>query len=123
MSSSGLIDAEKGGDSTFDQYTSQSSSLGDSAPTSKGQLGSASKSADTTDPAAEERGERTAANIRYGQGISEGGMGGTTTGNDGSAGTDSGYGRTERRDEDDSSVGREGQGYGGEEEMRSDVGA
>lgn len=32
-----------------------------------------------------ERGERTAANIRYGQAISEGGMGGKTEGNDGVA--------------------------------------
>ncbi|KAI9804765.1 MAG: hypothetical protein M1825_001133 [Sarcosagium campestre] len=64
-----------------------------------------------------ERGERTAANIRYGQAISEGGMGGKTEGNDGVAESE-GFGKIEAKEgeEDGSSTkdARKQQGYSGE---------
>lgn len=64
----------------------------------------------TTDPSktdaakqqAAERGEQTAENIRYGQTISEGGMSGFTTGQQGEA-TQNGYGQVKDGGEDEES--------------------
>ena len=68
-----------------------------------------------------ERGEKTAENIRYGQGISEGGMGGTTQGSDGSA-EQAGFGKQEDSEEKvDESQARRAQGYGGGDGEGSDV--
>lgn len=61
----------------------------------------------------DERGEQTAANIRYGQGISEGGFGGKTTTSTGEA-KQSGYGGVEAdKDQDGTEQTRREQGYGG----------
>lgn len=68
-----------------------------------------------------ERGQKTAENIRYGQGISEGGMGGMTDGT-GEAGKE-GYGRIEDQEGQDGGSGRETQGYGGSKDMDKSVGA
>ncbi|KAI4146768.1 MAG: hypothetical protein L6R39_003327 [Caloplaca ligustica] len=62
-----------------------------------------------------DRGERTAENIRYGQAISEGGMGGKTTEAGGSTNQDApgGYGSTDTQSGQDSAKEtREEQGYG-----------
>ena len=72
-----------------------------------------------------ERGERTAENIRYGQTISEGGIGGMTKDQEGSV-TQGGYGRVADRsglDSGDSADSREASGYGGQQDMNKDVGA
>ncbi len=97
---------------------------------STGQLGDASDNT-THDPAntaaaAEqqaERGEKTAENVRYVQTISEGGMGGMTSGqNDG--GEQEGYGRVGDKAEDgDAKQQRREQGYGGEKDMDREIGA
>ena len=75
------------------------------------------------------RGERTAENIRYGQAISEQGMGGQTTTSSGFANTDSGYGgageqvgKNATGEGQNAEQGRREQGYGGENDMRRDVG-
>ncbi|KAI9665839.1 MAG: hypothetical protein M1821_003773 [Bathelium mastoideum] len=77
-----------------------------------------------------ERGERTAENIRYGQTISEQGMGGQTTTSSGTANVEGGYGGTKEQvgktaDEDQQAAaqGRREQGYGGDRDMRRDIGA
>ena len=68
-----------------------------------------------------ERGEKTAENIRYGQGISEGGMGGMTQGSDGSA-EQEGFGKLEDAEEKvDESQARTAQGYGDGEGEGGDV--
>ncbi|KAF2233305.1 hypothetical protein EV356DRAFT_213692 [Viridothelium virens] len=125
-----LMDIEPGGEST--QYESIHTVT---KPHSKsgGQLGDASTEVDTTTAAQEEakaaRGERTAENIRYGQGISEHGMGGQTTTSGGVANTDGGYGGVREQvgktagSEGSDGAGRTEQGYGGERDMGRDVGA
>ncbi|KAF2154334.1 hypothetical protein K461DRAFT_312268 [Myriangium duriaei CBS 260.36] len=121
--SSNFQSTERGGDSSYDQYTSQSSGL--NAPHSKsgGQLGSTSTSENQQDAQQQrERGERTAENMRYGQAISEEGMGGKTEGL-GEAGTEVGYGGAGAQDDEAAAGGRREQGYGGGREMRGDVGA
>lgn len=62
-----------------------------------------------------ERGEKTAENIRYGQGISETGMGGFTT-------TSSG-GADKVGDAADAAQSRKAEGYGGEKDMDREIGA
>ena len=97
---------------------------------SGGQLG---ETATTTDPSktdaanqrAAERGERTAENIRYGQTISEGGMSGLTTGQQGGAmqGT---YGQVQDAVEEadgDAASQRRKAGYGGDMDHNREVGA
>ncbi|KAI9707857.1 MAG: hypothetical protein M1820_004463 [Bogoriella megaspora] len=74
------------------------------------------------------RGERTAENIRYGQAISEQGMGGQTTTNTGTANYEGGYGGTKEQvgkttEEGGEKQGREAQGYGGEKDMDRTIGA
>lgn len=103
--------------------------LADPQKKSGGQLGT---SETTTDPSQTtkgqqrqaERGERTAENIRYGQGISEQGMGGTTSDSTGE-GSDEGYGQVEDTQQDGQSAegSREAQGYGGGQDMDREVGA
>lgn len=59
-----------------------------------------------------ERGQQTADNIRYGQNISESGMGGMTTTSSGEASQEGGYGGTERnQDAEDTGNPRTQQGY------------
>jgi len=63
----------------------------------------------------EERGERTAENVRYGEAISEHGFGGETTGNGGSAERGVGCGGTKdssQEGEEESGKARKEQGYG-----------
>jgi hypothetical protein len=64
--------------------------------------------------------------IRYGQSIQEGGMGGQTN-STGEASTEGGFGGTERlkgeEGDDDAAQSRRVQGYGGDKDMRRDVGA
>ncbi|TID24184.1 hypothetical protein E2P81_ATG02491 [Venturia nashicola] len=77
-------------------------------------------STDSADPVSKERGEKTAENVRYGQAISEQGVGGFTAPglNGGSAMQEGG---SARQEEDTGRMRRE-QGYGGDEEMSKTVG-
>lgn len=70
----------------------------------------------STDAVSKERGEKTAENMRYGQAISEQGVGGFTVPelNSGSGG--------EKEEERDEAGMRRVQGYGGEGEMSKNVG-
>lgn len=94
---------------------------------SGGQLGDAQTSVDSN-PQADaaqqaERGAKTAENIRYGQGISEQGMGGQTTTSSGEAGQE-GYGQMADQAEEMSGKGdRVAEGYGGDKDMARDIGA
>ena len=94
---------------------------------SGGQLGGEETTADPsrTDAHADEkadRGERTAENIRYGQTISEGGMGGMTAGQTGTVEKE-GYGRLEAKDEGSDGVQeRVAGGHGGAKDMDRGVG-
>ncbi|KAK4635931.1 hypothetical protein CLAFUW4_02068 [Fulvia fulva] len=129
--SSNLMDTEKGGEQT--QYEGEYT---DVQPHKKsgGQLG---ETATMTDPSqtdaakqqAAARGERTAENIRYGQTISEGGMSGFTTGQQGGA-TQGGYGQVQgsakdggEGDGDSAESQRRKAGYGGESDHNREVGA
>lgn len=96
---------------------------------STGQLGNAADNT-TTDPSKTsegvqrqvERGQQTAENIRYGQTISEGGMGGMTTVHSGEAERE-GYGRVEDKAEDGGAAEqRRKAGYGGNKDMDNEVG-
>ena len=74
------------------------------------------------------RGERTAENIRYGQAISEQGMGGQTTTSSGQANVEGGYGGTEEqvgksRGGEGEAGSRTEQGYGEGNDMSQEVGA
>lgn len=94
---------------------------------SGGQLGSAQTSVDKQPEAAAqqtaERGAKTAENIRYGQSISEGEMGGMT--NQEGEVKKEGYGRLEEQVGETSGAGesRRAQGYGGKEDMDREIGA
>jgi hypothetical protein len=68
-----------------------------------------------------ERGEKKAENMRYGQAISEQGVGGFTTGQSGDA-TQGGYGQVDDKAEDDAS-GRKAAGYGGKQDADPEIGA
>jgi hypothetical protein len=95
---------------------------------SGGQLGQAETSVDVQPEAAAkqkaERGEKTAENIRYGQAISESGVGGFTTGSEGSAAQE-GVGRQQKQEQDsaDAVQSRKAEGYGGEKDMDREIGA
>jgi hypothetical protein len=95
---------------------------------SGGQLGQAETSVDVQPDAAAkqkaERGEKTAENIRYGQAISESGVGGFTTGSEGSAAQE-GVGRQQKQEQDsaDAVQSRKAEGYGGEKDMDREIGA
>ena len=71
-----------------------------------------------TPPVDQERGGKTADNIRYGQNISESGMGGKTTAAIGSASQEGGFGGVPRQPEKSEDA-RKQQGYG----QGSDIGA
>ena len=110
------------------RYEDQGNPEGQGHNKSTGQLGDSSDNT-TTDPTktAEntqrqaERGEKTAENIRYGQTISEGGMGGMTTTQENET-TNEGYGKVADRAEE-SNAGRVAAGYGGGSDMDRNVGA
>ncbi|KAF2724001.1 hypothetical protein K431DRAFT_282270 [Polychaeton citri CBS 116435] len=115
------MDTEKGGEQT--QYESEHTHV-QPPKKSSGQLGAASSG---PDPEAElqaqklaERGERTAENVRYGQGISEN----QATVGEGEAG-DGGYGRVKAGDtnEGDGVQERVAQGFGGDKDMDKEIGA
>ncbi|KAK3698225.1 hypothetical protein LTR37_017050 [Vermiconidia calcicola] len=120
--SSGMMETEAGGEQT--QYEAEATDVKESGK-STGQLGDPADKT-TEDPAntserAEEnaaKGEKNVENIRYGQTISEGGMGGMTQGMEG---------KTEQEGKeniDKAAVGqREVGGYGGDKDMDRTVGA
>jgi hypothetical protein len=68
-----------------------------------------------------EEGEKTAEKIRYGQALSENGMGGQTTGL-GQANSSSAGSKAQKEDEDAVSE-RVKSGYGGDKDMDRDIGA
>ncbi|OCT48026.1 hypothetical protein CLCR_04364 [Cladophialophora carrionii] len=74
----------------------------ETVPASKqrGQLGDGPNTSETATAADQERGQKTAENIRYGQNISEVGMGGKTTSQTGEAGPQAGYGGAPDRSDD-----------------------
>jgi hypothetical protein len=134
--SSNLMDTEAGGEQTqyvlilshfiinFSDMTSRYEGAATEIQAHKkstGQLGHPSKNT-TTDPATTteaaeqqaERGKRTAENIRYGQTISEGGMGGKTSGQQGEA---------DKEGDVDAGKQRTAAGYGGGKDMDREVGA
>ncbi|KAG8531041.1 uncharacterized protein KY384_004398 [Bacidia gigantensis] len=113
--SSSLMDTEAGGEQT--QYEGISTHQ---EPHSKrgGQMGNAETEPDSVssvqDAEKAEKGEKKAENIRYGQGISEGGMGGKTTESEGTGNQASSYGASKFQDDSQSAEEtREIQGYGG----------
>ncbi|KAK5404034.1 hypothetical protein LTR06_009967 [Exophiala xenobiotica] len=113
------MDTAPGGEST--QYESIKT---ETLPTSKqrGQLGSGPNTSED-DSTSADRGQQTADNIRYGQNISESGMGGKTTTSSGSAGQAGGYGGAPDQtvQQDDA---RSKQGYGpGSDHQNKEVGA
>jgi len=123
--SSNLMRTEAGGEQT--QYEGEATHT-QPHKKSGGQLGEPET---TTDPsqtaegqqARAERAARTTENIRYGQTLSEGGMGGKTTDASGEAAQE-GYGRLEDQPGDsDAAQSRKVQGYGGERDMNREVGA
>lgn len=115
--SSGLMDTAPGGETP--QYESINTVT---KPHSKqgGQIGEAETQVDAVDSQQEqekaEKGARTAENVRYGQSISEGGMGGMTTEGQGEANQDTGYGGAENQTgsggESEAAESRRQQGYG-----------
>lgn len=126
--SSSLLDTSPGGEQT--QYEG---AVTENVPSKKsgGQLcqPASTEEPSNTDAAAQrraERGEQTAENIRYGQTISEGGMGGMTA-NQGAEAEKEGYGRLREGSGGEGAGSAEGErtkaGYGGERDMRRDVGA
>jgi hypothetical protein len=80
-----------------------------------------------TDAAAkqfQQKGEKTAVNVRYGQALSEGGMSGFTAGQSGEA-TQGQYGqvRDQSNESNESEAARKAQGYGGKQDHNREVGA
>ncbi|KAI9804586.1 MAG: hypothetical protein M1833_006659 [Piccolia ochrophora] len=114
-----LMDTEAGGEST--QYESIKTVTEPNAK-DESSFADAENSTEATRAQADEhaaKGERKAENVRYGQAISEGGMGGETTTNEGAAGQGGGFGGTkaevgEERDETGAAQGQERgvMGYG-----------
>ena len=96
---------------------------------SGGQLGQPETAVDVQPEAAAkekaEKGEKTAEKIRFGQSISETGVGGFTTTTSGSAAQE-GYGRQQQdkaSDTADAVQSRKAEGYGGEKDMDREIGA
>ncbi|CAO1604579.1 hypothetical protein XANCAGTX0491_008125 [Xanthoria calcicola] len=111
--SSGLMDTEPGGEG--DQYESIQTVTN---PHSKqgGQMGEPETQTDAVQEQQDQdraaRGARTAENVRYGQTISEGGMGGKTTEAGGTA-NQGGYGSIDgQAGQDSAEETRQEQGYG-----------
>ncbi|KAL6717485.1 hypothetical protein ACLMJK_005400 [Lecanora helva] len=112
--SSNLMDTAPGGES--DQYESIKTVTN---PHSKqgGQMGDPETQVDAVDSQQQqqnaERGARTAENMRYGQTISEGGMGGKTNESEGSANQGLGYGGADgETGSNNAEETRRNQGYG-----------
>jgi len=101
------MDTVPGGEST--QYESIRTQT---VPTSKqrGQLGSGPNTSEDA-PVSQEQGEKTAEKVRYGQNISESGMGGKTTSSTGIASQAGGFGGTRDQSEEQKDT-RSQQGYG-----------
>jgi len=122
--SSNLMDTSPGGEST--QYESIKTVT---KPHSKegGQLSDKSTtSAPSNSNVSSSRGEQTAENVRYGQAISEQGVGGFTAPehNSGEAKTESGFGGEDRLEgEEEMGKMRREQGYGAGEDMDRNIGA
>ncbi|KAK4917915.1 hypothetical protein LTR66_016909 [Elasticomyces elasticus] len=116
--SSNLMDTEIGGEQT--QYEGYKG-LNDEHKKSGGQMGTPTSTPKDTSSASAERGAQTAENIRYGQAVSEQGVGGFTTGSDGVAAQESGSGGAGGVDEE-AKESRVQQGYGGEGDMDRTVG-
>lgn len=70
---------------------------------------------------ASQRGEQTADNIRYGQNVSESGMGGMTAGQGGGAAKAT-YGAVKDQGGEEQAEGRSAAGYGGGEDMKKNIG-
>ncbi|KAL1305215.1 hypothetical protein AAFC00_002133 [Neodothiora populina] len=125
--SSGLMDTAPGGEST--QYESIHTVT---KPTKKsgGQFGEPETEVDvSSEQAAKDHaaaGAATAEKIRYGQAISEHGMGGQTTTSSGSANQDSAYGGAASSADDGAqdagSRARKEAGYGGAKDMDTEIG-
>ncbi|MCJ1458252.1 hypothetical protein MMC28_008623 [Mycoblastus sanguinarius] len=111
--SSGLMDTDAGGESS--QYESIQT-VTKPHPKQGGQMGNEETQPDFVTSQQQqqhaERGAKTAENVRYGQAISEEGMGGKTTEAGGTA-NQGGYGETSaQEDTDDVEKTRQQQGYG-----------
>lgn len=95
---------------------------------SGGQMGAPQTAVDVQPEAAAkekaEKGLKTAENIRYGQGISETGAGGFTSTSSGDAAAD-GFGRQKEKLDDaaDAMQSRKAEGYGGDKDMNTEIGA
>ncbi|KZF20003.1 hypothetical protein L228DRAFT_33413 [Xylona heveae TC161] len=118
--SSNLFSTSPGGETP--QYESIKT-VTNETPKQTGQFGDLSSS-ETTDPL-KERGEQRAEQIRYGQGISESGVGGMTKDVGGAAGHEGGYGgaKADPAFETADTNTRAAQGYGGKNETGEDIGA
>ncbi|RVX70955.1 hypothetical protein B0A52_06113 [Exophiala mesophila] len=102
-----LMDTVPGGETT--QYESIKT-VTNPSDKDHGQLGSGSNTSEGAATSSQD-GQRTADNIRYGQNISESGMGGKTTTSTGTANQEGGYGGTADQTTDQKNTRRE-QGYG-----------
>ncbi|KAK4897886.1 hypothetical protein LTR28_001670 [Elasticomyces elasticus] len=120
--SSNLMDTEIGGEQT--QYEGYKG-LNDGHKKSGGQMGTPTSTPSNASASAE-RGAQTAENIRYGQAVSEQGVGGFTTGSDGVAkqeGGGAGAGGVDEGGMDkQGEESRVQQGYGGAGDMDRTVG-
>jgi len=105
------MDTVPGGES--DQYESMKTEISEPPAKETGQLGGDTGSEQTDmDQKKAEQGEKHAESVRYGQNISESGMGGMTTGTSGEA-NQSGFGGTEEQSGQDTTMPeRREQGYG-----------
>ncbi|PSN69137.1 hypothetical protein BS50DRAFT_572303 [Corynespora cassiicola Philippines] len=125
--SKNLMDTEPGGEQTqyegihtfVKPHSKQAGQLGDPATGTTTELNKAASNAPNT------QGVTPAEKMRYGQAISEGGVGGKTTEATGEAATAGGFGGTDALEEQGEGFAkqRSEQGYGGERDMRRDVGA
>ncbi|ERF69816.1 hypothetical protein EPUS_08017 [Endocarpon pusillum Z07020] len=108
--SSNLMDTVPGGETP--QYESIKT-VDKPTETQSGQLGGKMASGSSeVDEQKQEKGEQTAENVRYGQNISESGMGGMTTTSEGTA-SQGGYGGAEAQEgEEKPAQTRREQGYG-----------
>jgi len=125
--SSNLMETSAGGEQT--QYEAEATDV-QPPKQSTGQMGDpqntttedASKTSERAQQDAE-KGEQKAENIRYGQTISEGGMGGMTSNQTGEAGQE-GFGRMEDKSgNSDGAAERRVEGYGGDRDMNREIGA
>ncbi|THV69582.1 hypothetical protein D6D28_05794 [Aureobasidium pullulans] len=124
--SQNLMDTSPGGDTNMgtSQYTSIHT-VTKPHKKSGGQFGNPETSVDSV-PEVEaaknaEAGEKTAEKIRYGQSLSENGMGGQTTG---SGQANSGDAGSKAQEETEDAVSeRQKSGYGGDKDMHREIGA